>query len=197
MPRTRRPAAAGNEKQGPAPRGRIRPRAPPCRLRGPRPVPRARRWSDCRCANRCCRTSAAQIARRHGRRFRIRRMSSDRSASRARRWSDLAARRREWRAWKSRECVRSSTGPHVLGKRWLPFIGPRKTVKARHAGCLKMQPPRCGARRRKRFLRERLWAAFSAPTPSSGGSAGSRRGRPARCGRDWRTGRRRPSRGRE
>src|SRR5579862_1717316 len=54
-----------------------------------------------------------------------------------------------------------------------------------------------GAAAAETFSARKVLATFSAPTPSSGGSAGSRRGRPARCGRDWRTGRRRPSRGPE
>ena len=40
-----------------------------CRLRARRRAPPARRWSDCRCANRCCRRSAGRTARPHGRRL--------------------------------------------------------------------------------------------------------------------------------
>ena len=132
--------------RSPARRGRRRPQGPRCRLRARRRAPPAPRWSDCRCAYRCCRRPAGRTARRRDRRRRTRTTWSDRSASRARRWSDRAGRRRGWRASKSPECVRSWWPILVLPGAIAAACVVYRTASGRQGDvarrCANAQPPR-------------------------------------------------------
>ena len=83
---------------------------PAYRLRARRPSPRARRRSDCRCANRCCRKLAGRRAKPRGRHRRRRMRSSDRSGLPARRSPDRVGRPREPPRWRS-PVLLSSGGP--------------------------------------------------------------------------------------
>ena len=106
-------------------------RAPPCRPRARRPVPRAPRRSDCRCANRYCRRPASRKARPRGRHCRRRKRSSDRSGSRGHRSPDRAGPQHEPPRWKSpvrvsceplvgerRNAVSSNEGAAVNQRQW-------------------------------------------------------------------------------